>query len=191
VITILVTALGERAGVAFSWLAAVAMWFCGLSAVTWCSRVIYAFARDGGLPVLLSKVSAKHQTPAFAIWSCIAVAFVAAVYGGAYSVVTSISVIALYFSYVIPVYLAWRAKRRGLALKLGPWHLGRYGAAINLIALAWVSFISAILCLPDGMRAGKTVLAFTALLVLWYVSSERRRFRGPAWMRGDQEQSGG
>ena len=51
VIAILITALGERAGSLFSALAAMAMWFCGLSAVTWSSRVIWAFARDDGLPV--------------------------------------------------------------------------------------------------------------------------------------------
>ncbi|MCI0662009.1 MAG: amino acid permease, partial [Acidobacteria bacterium] len=50
VIVILIGALGERAGSLFSALAAMAMWFCGLSAVTWSSRVIWAFARDDGLP---------------------------------------------------------------------------------------------------------------------------------------------
>src|SRR5262245_34190878 len=50
VIAILVGALGERAGILFSAMAAMAMWFCGLSAVTWSSRVIWAFARDEGLP---------------------------------------------------------------------------------------------------------------------------------------------
>ena len=71
---------------------------CGLSAVTWCSRVIYAFRADNGLPAstLWRRVSRKHQTPA-GNWLCVVVAFAAAVYSGAYSVVTSISVIALYF----------------------------------------------------------------------------------------------
>ena len=185
VITILAGALGERAGAVFSWLTVMAMWFCGLSAVTWCSRVLYAFARDEGLPAsrMWRRVSPKHQTPGHAIWLCVTVAFVAAVYSGAYAVVTSISVIALYFSYVIPVYLSWRATRRGEPVERGPWHLGRYHPTINLLAILWVLFISVILSLPDGMRAGRTVLAFTALLVLWFLIRERRRFRGPAWAR--------
>lgn len=182
VFVILQTALGDRAGSAFSALVGVAMWFCGLSAVTWCSRVIYAFSRDGGMPAsnLWKRVSRKHLTPAPAIWLSVVVAFVAAVYSGAYSTVTSISVIGLYFSYVIPVYLSWR-ERKKQRLK-GPWHLGRYSATINLIAMLWVAFISVILSLPDNMRAGKTVLAFALLLVLWYAARERRRFSGPAWM---------
>ena len=77
VITILDTALGPKAGALFSALVAMAMWFCGLSAVTWCSRVVYAFARDNGMPAsgLWKQVSSKHLTPAPAIWLCITVAF--------------------------------------------------------------------------------------------------------------------
>ena len=41
------------------------------------------------------------------------VAFVATISSGTYAVVTSISVIGLYISYIIPVYLAWRAQRLG------------------------------------------------------------------------------
>jgi hypothetical protein len=50
-----------------------------------------------------------------------------------------------------------------------------------LIAIIWVIFISVILSIPDDMRAGKTMLALTLLLGLWYLTHERRRFRGPAW----------
>ncbi|HSE37615.1 MAG TPA: amino acid permease [Blastocatellia bacterium] len=183
VITILDTALGSRAGALFSALVAMAMWFCGLSAVTWCSRVVYAFARDDGLPVsrLWKQVSKKHLTPGPAIWLCIAVAFAAAVYSGAYSVVTSISVIALYLSYTIPVFLALRGRHTDSAGERGPWHLGRYSSIVNVIAIVWVAFISIILSLPEDGRAGKTIAAVTVLLVLWYVISERHRFSGPAW----------
>jgi amino acid transporter len=183
VIAILVSALGARAGSLFSALAAMAMWFCGLSAVTWSSRVIYAFARDEGLPAshLWKRVSKQHLTPAPAIWLCVMVAFLAAVYSGAYSVVTSISVIGLYFSYIIPVCLHWRARSTARQLERGPWHLGRYSAAINGIAVLWVIFISIILSLPDQMRAGKSIAAVTIALGLWYGLRERQRFPGPAW----------
>jgi len=183
VITILETALGSRAGALFSALVVMAMWFCGLSAVTWCSRVVYAFSRDNGLPVskLWKRVSKKHLTPAPAIWLCVAVAFVAAVYSGAYSVVTSISVIGLYFSYTIPVFLALRARLTKREDKRGPWNLGRYSSMVNVIAILWVAFISVILSVPDNGRAGKTIAAVTALLGIWYVLRERHRFTGPAW----------
>jgi amino acid transporter len=191
VITILQTALGERAGSVFSVLVVMAMWFCGLSAVTWCSRVIYAFSRDNGMPAsgLWRKVSKKQLTPAPAIWLSVAAAFLAAVYSGAYSVITSISVIALYFSYVLPVFLCWRARRKGAFVDKGPWHLGRFSSAINLIAIAWVAFISIILSLPDDFRAGKTIAVFTIVLSLWYVARERSRFPGPAFLAMEQGQA--
>src|SRR5262249_2731350 len=95
VIAILSQALGDRAGVALSAIATLAMWFCGLSCVTSCSRAIYAFARDNGLPLssLWKRVSSRHGTPDAAIWSTVLLAFGALVYSGAYSVVTSISVV--------------------------------------------------------------------------------------------------
>jgi amino acid transporter len=182
VIAIFTSALGARAGNLFTALAAMAMWFCGLSAVTWISRTVYAFARDNGLPgsALWRRISV-HQTPAPAIWLAVVFAFFATISAGTYAVVTSISVIGLYFSYLIPVYLAWRARSRGQAVPRGPWHLGRVGPAINLVAMLWVVFISIVLSIPDRMRAGKTIAVVTVLLATWYLVSERHRFRGPAW----------
>lgn len=185
VIAILVGALGERAGSLFSWLAAMAMWFCGLSAVTWSSRVIWAFARDEGLPAssLWKQVSHKHSTPVYTIWLCAIAAFLGAVYSGAYAVVTAISTIGLYISYVIPVFLHLRAGK----LERGPWSLGRYSRALNVVAVLWVVFLSVILCLADA-RTWKSILAVTVLLGLWYWLRERRRFKGPAWSANDAAQ---
>jgi amino acid transporter len=183
VIAILIGALGERAGSLFSALAAIAMWFCGLSAVTWSSRVIWAFARDDGLPGsgIWRRVSRKHLTPAPTIWLCAIAAFLAALSSGAYTVVTSISTIGLYLSYIIPVLLFVSLRARGGSLAMGPWHLGRFRGAINYVAILWVVFLSVILSLPDNMRTGKSIAAVTILLALWYGLIERRRFRGPAW----------
>ena len=183
VITILQTALGSRAGALFSALVAMAMWFCGLSAVTWCSRVVFAFSRDNGMPFskLWKRVSKRHQTPAPALWLCVAIAFVALIYSDAYSVVTSISVIGLYFSYIIPVFLKVRSQLSNGEIARGPWSLGRYSLSINIVAILWVVFISVILSVPDSGRAGKSIAGVAVGLTLWYVLAERRRFTGPAW----------
>jgi amino acid transporter len=193
VIAIFSSALGVRAGSLFTALAAMAMWFCGLSAVTWISRTLYAFARDNGLPgsALWRRVSATHQTPAPAIWLSVVIAFLATISAGTYAVVTSISVIGLYFSYTIPVYLAWRARGRGEAVPRGPWHLGRFGPVVNLVGMLWVAFISIVLSIPDRMRTGKTIAGLTVLLGVWYLVSERHRFRGPAWASSGETASRG
>lgn len=193
VIAILTGGLGERTGTVFAGLAAMAMWFCGLSAVTWSSRTIYAFARDNGMPAsaLWKRVSARFLTPAPAVWLSVIVAVGATVSSGAYAVVTSISVIGLYVSYIIPVYLAWRARGTPAQAPPGPWHLGRSGAPINLIAIVWVLFISIILGIPDNLRAGKTVAGLTLLLAAWYLLRERHRFTGPAWAVAQAERVSG
>jgi amino acid transporter len=187
VIAILTTALGTRAGGLVTALAAMAMWFCGLSAVTWTSRVIYAFARDGGMPLAGAwrRVSPKHLTPAPAIWLSVVVAFVATLSSGTYAVVTSLSVIGLYVSYIIPVFLACRTRGSAMGVAPGPWHLGRYGSAINVVAMIWVVFITVILAIPDDMRAGKTMAGLTLALGVWYLLAERHRFQGPAWTAHD------
>ena len=47
-----------------------AQYLCGLATVTSVSRMIFAFARDGGLPAssLLKTVSPSFRTPVAAIW---------------------------------------------------------------------------------------------------------------------------
>jgi hypothetical protein len=62
-------------------------------------------------------------------------------------------------------------------LPRGPWHLGRFAPAINVIAIAWVLFITVILSIPDGARAGKAMAGLTLLLGVWFAVSERQRFR--------------
>jgi amino acid transporter len=130
---------------------------------------------------LWRRVSARHLTPAPAIWLSVAIAFAATITSGTYAVVTSISVIGLYVSYIVPVFLAWRTRGSAMEVVRGPWHLGRFGSAINVVAMMWVLFITVILALPDDVRAGKTIAALTATLVVWYLAAERRRFRGPSW----------
>jgi amino acid transporter len=181
VIAILRQGLGPSAGAATSLLAAMAMWFCGLSTLTSTSRTIYAFARDEGLPIssLWRRVDARHFTPAPAIWLAVGAALLIAVYGGAYSVVTSMSTVGLYVAYIIPVFLGWRARKANVWTQRGPWHLGSYSNIVNLAAVVWTVFICIILVMPPNQLAGKTMLGVVVLLSVAYCVSERHRFRGP------------
>ena len=52
--------------------------------------------------------------------------------------------------------------------------------------MRWVVFITAILSVPDHMRAGKTIAILTFALSAWYLLAERRRFAGPMWA-GDRQ----
>ncbi|MGH9576381.1 MAG: amino acid permease, partial [Terriglobales bacterium] len=182
-VIILVSALGSAAGTAMSWLAVVAMWFCGLSTITSFSRTIFSFARDGGMPPWLRKVDRTHQTPVAAIWASAIAAFAGVglaemLSTGAYAVVTAISVVALYISYIAPVALAFRARH---SLARGPWNLGAWSAAIQVVAMAWTLFICVILVMPPNQAAGQSLALVSAALAFFYFARGRQAYRGPAW----------
>jgi len=173
-------ALGGRLGGALVWMVIGAMWFCGLSAVTSNSRMLFAFARDGGMPGsrALARVSARHRTPAFAVWTCVVTAFALAIWSRAYTVIVSISTIGLYASYGIPVVLALRARRGGW-LERGPWNVGRWSAMVNAAAVAWIAFITVLFMLPPNQLTGYTFAGLMALLGVYYFAWALRHFEGP------------
>src|SRR5207248_8472188 len=102
---VIVGALGARLGGVMLWMVIGAMWFCGLSTLTSSSRMLFAFARDGGTPAseLLAAVSDRFRTPMYAVWTCAAIAFALAVWSRAFTVIVSISTIGLYASYGLPI----------------------------------------------------------------------------------------
>jgi len=182
VVAILSQALGNRAGAALSAVAVLAMWFCGLSCVTSCSRTIYAFARDNGLPFssLWKRVSPKHATPDAAIWGTVILAFIALVYSGAYSVGTSISVVTFYISYLMPVYLGTR--RPGWQ-KSAVWNLGKYSRLVGYTGLLWGLFIFIVLIMPPNALAGKSLAALIVVLLILYFARARHQYHGPEWAK--------
>ncbi len=182
VLAIVVSALGPRAGNAVLALTVAAMWFCGLSTVTSLSRTFYALARDKGMPLwsLWSRISPRHRTPGPAIWLSVALALAAMVYARAYSVVTAISVIGFYVSYILPVFLGWRKKSRWTNQR-GPWHLGRASNIINALACAWTLLICVVMVMPPNERAGLGTAGVIGFLYLLHRLSGRHEMRKPVW----------
>ena len=167
----------------------VAMWLCGLASITSMARMWYAFARDDGMPGAraLKRVHPTLRTPVWSIVVTSALAVLITLYAAAYSVVTSISTITLYLAYVIPIYLNWRNRRRRTGeyatRATAPWSLGRLGPAINAIAIVWVLVISVVFALPPNELVLWTMLLLGGVLALYWASSARRRFVGPAGLR--------
>jgi amino acid transporter len=176
---VLAGSVGGRMADVLTWIVISAMWFCGLSSVTSNSRMLFAFARDGGAPFspVLAAVSDRFRTPAAAVWACVAAAFLLALWGRAYSVIVSISTIALYAAYGLPIVCALRARRRG-AVERGPWKLGRWSNLVNLVAVAWIAFITVLFMLPPNERTGLTFAALLVGLVALWWGWARARYRG-------------
>jgi amino acid transporter len=163
---------------------------CGLATVTSASRMIFAFARDGGLPAakLLARVSPQHRTPAAAIWTAaiLSLLFVWGAKwlesGGApvYSVVVSCTVIFIFFSYVVPVALGLIAYGGPKWPHMGPWSMGRMGfsffAVLSILAMIVIFVIGV---QPPNQLALNVTIGFLILTALIWFSFERRRFKGP------------
>jgi len=177
---ILETALGGRLGAALVWMVIGAMWFCGLSSVTSNSRMLFAFARDGGAPFSsrLAEVSDRFRTPHWAVWACVAIAFALAVWGNAYSVIVSISTIGLYAAYGLPILLVLVARRRGRAVR-GAFSLGRWSTVINVAAVAWVAFITVLFVLPPNERTGYTFAGLLVGFAVGWPFIKKSGYRGP------------
>lgn len=184
VFAIVQMALGARAGTAVLGLTVLAMWFCGLATVTSLSRTFYAFARDKGMPLaeLWSRISPRHQVPTAAIWLSVALAFAVLIYSGAYAVVTSLSVLGFYLSYIMPVYLGYR--RRSLWIsKRGPWHLSSYSNMMNLLACAWTVFICVIMLMPPNTLPCLGIAGGVGTLYVLHRLTGRHDVRKPVWER--------
>jgi amino acid transporter len=183
-IAILQTALGPKLGNTMAALVSMAMWFCGLATVTSASRTVYSLARDNGMPfaAYFKRVDPKHGTPGPAIWATVGAAMAAMAWTGIVPIVTSLSTVALYLAYVIPVVLGYRSRKEWAGLPV--WSLGKWGRVINLVAIGYGSAACVILAMPPNELAGKTLLGVLAALVVVYLGFVRRDFKGPDWIAG-------
>lgn len=158
----------------------LAQYICGLATVTSISRMIFAFARDKGLPFsnTLAKVSPQWRVPVAAIWvgAALAVAFVA--WADAYSVAVAVTSIALYVSYAMPIAaggLAYGGKWK----EMGPWNMG---PLYRLVALACVLIAGVIFYIGTQPPNDKALLFFgviAAITAIVWFGLEMRRFKGP------------
>jgi amino acid transporter len=145
----------------------------------------YAFARDDGMPGarVLKRIHATTGTPVAATLVTSALAVLICLYAAAYSVVTSISTIALYLAYGIPIWLNVRnrGRRRGefVTGERAPWNLGRWAALINTIAIVWIVVLSVVFVLPPNELVFWTMILVAAGLVAYWRFGARRHFRGP------------
>jgi len=161
------------------------MWLCGLSSITSMSRMWFAFARDDGMPGsgFLKQIHPKYRTPVNSILVTCVIAFLLTVYAAAYYVVTSISTIALYLAYGIPIYLNWRNKRKKqgeyTTPETAPWYLGKWGPFINVIAFIWIGFITILFILPPNELTLWTMVALGIFMVIYWQLGPKHWFEGP------------
>jgi amino acid transporter len=181
--------LGATGGTIVALAVAGAMWLCGLATMTSASRMIYAFARDGGLPFskVWAQVSPRFRTPAYAIWGLTGFATVLTLFVNLFSAVVSIATIALYISYGLPIAARLYSRMRHKNSTVGPWNLGKYSTPIALIALLWITVIVVIFMLPPNQQASIIMAGCLTLLVIRWTFGARQSFTGPTFHEPDTE----
>ncbi|MEO8208733.1 MAG: amino acid permease [Chloroflexota bacterium] len=170
---------------------AIAMSFCGLSSVASAGRMLYAFARDDGMPGSgwLKKVSHKYRTPANALAAMVVGAFILTIVaflaggGTAIVIVTAISTIFLYAAYGITIYLGLTTKEW---ISHRVWSLGRFSRPIAMIALFWVIVLMILFSFPTSGNISITfMLIVLVLLAVYYFAYAKNKFQGPRIMGAD------
>jgi amino acid transporter len=188
VLYILESRLGFVLGTIFFLIAIGAQFFCGMSSITTNSRMIYAFSRDGAVPGSktwhkLDENKIPKNAILFAAVGAFLLALPSVVSQVAYIAVTSIAVIGLYISYIIPIILRLKSKD----FKPGPWNLGKWSKPIGIVATIWVVFITILFMLPTASPVTAqsfnytpvVVLGATALIAVAWLASARKWFKGP------------
>ena len=162
----------------------VANYLCGLACLTSCSRMMYAFSRDGGLPgsSALRKVHATLKTPIIATWVSAILAIAATLYGDAFIVLATGSAVFLYISYVMPVAAGLFAEGKSWKHK-GPFDLKNLSKPIALLAVLGGSILVYVGMQPPNEKVlYLTLIMLGVMAAFWFVFGEKNRFTGPPAM---------
>jgi amino acid transporter len=165
--------------------------FCGNACLTTCSRVVWAFSRDGDLRIsrILRWVHPKWKTPVAAVWFsvfCQIILVLPALYNyTAFAAVISIGVIGLYISYLVPLLLRLTVFRHRWIP--GPFSLGAASIPVACAAVAWICFGTVLFALPQvfpvtGANLNYAPVSVGVVLVLagtWWVFNAKSWFKGP------------
>lgn len=175
--------------------------FCAIACLTSCSRMMFAFSRDGAVPghQYWSKVN-KHQVPANAVLASAIVGVLITLPAlwksprgipTAFYAVVSVGVIGLYLAFLIPIWLRWKV---GNNFVQGAWNLGNKYKWMNLVAIAEIVIMCVYFIMPFEPAAVPGHKDFTWLAVnyapiligltflflwIWWHLSVKKWFTGP------------
>jgi amino acid transporter len=147
---------------------------CALAGMTSLSRMMYAFARDGGIPGAsrwLRQISPKYRTPGAAIalgaLLCIILGWACGANSQAYIILASGCAVFLYVSYIIPIGAGIFAEGKTWTKK-GPFDLGGFSKPVALLAVIGGAVLAFVGFQPPYQLVGEFLAyAIIALLVIW------------------------
>ncbi|KEF51922.1 uncharacterized protein A1O9_11911 [Exophiala aquamarina CBS 119918] len=187
-------ATGSKAGaICLLMFPLICLMFAGISIMTTSSRMVYAFARDGGLPAskYLARVHRKLVVPLNAlIFTAILVIIFGCIFLGstsAYNAIVSASVVALGVTYAIPPAINCLRGRKMLP-ESRPFILpSALGWVCNLVGIAYTILTTILFMFPPvkevtGSNMNYCVAAFAIVFIVsviqWFVDG-RKNYTGP------------
>ena len=172
----------------------ITQFLCGLATVTSASRMLFAFARDGGMPVgskALASVSPKYRTPVTSIWTAtvlsilyvLAVSFIPVAGGSDFSLyfmVVNSTLVFLFLSFTIPLIAGMLAYGTSKWPNAGPWAMsaGLY-KLVTVLSVIGMAVIFYVAIQPPNDTVLVIVAAFVAIAIVLWFAVENRRFEGP------------
>ncbi|KAH6765503.1 hypothetical protein C2S52_016486 [Perilla frutescens var. hirtella] len=165
--------------------------FGGLSITTSAARVVYALARDNGIPFssVWRRLHPKHKVPSNAVWLC---AFICILLGlpvlkvnVVFTAITSICTVGWVGGYAVPIFA--RLVMAESNFNAGPFYLGRARRPICFTAFLWICYTCSVFLLPtfypitwDNFNYAPVALgAGLGLIMLWWLVDARKWFKGP------------
>lgn len=157
----------------------IANYLCGLAGLTSTSRMMFAFARDGGLPAskALSHVSVQYRTPTYATWTSVVIAFLATLYADAFVVLATGCAVFLYISYVMPIAAGIFAEGKSWKEK-GPFNLGAWSKPNAILSVLGAIMLAITGFFPPNERVFYLTVAMVVIMVVLWFAVERNRFEG-------------
>lgn len=155
------------------------------------SRVIWAFAREGGLPEVFARINKRQEIPLNALllsWAC--VCCLSLIYIGNetafYGLCSGVTVVMI-VSYAMPIVLRLIYGFKNIVVPPGPFSLGSWGVPINIFAVCWSTYLFIFLCFPSEMPVTKENMNYASLIFgaclmvtqLTWVLYGRRSYLGP------------
>jgi len=142
----------------------VVNYICALAGLTSTSRMMYAFARDGGLPgsKTLATVSPVYRTPGAAVWTSAALALLSTIYAPYYLVLAVACAVFLYISMVMPIAAGLLAEGSEKWKEKGPFNLGGLSKPNAVLAIIF----GITLAISGFFPPNEKVLHFTLLFIV-------------------------
>lgn len=158
----------------------VANYLCALAGMTSISRMVFAFARDGGLPFhnFLRKVSPTHRTPGNAIWLSAVLAIASTLYSPAFGALAAGCAMFLYISYAMPILAGIFAEGKSWT-EFGPFRLGALSKPIAFLAVLGTGVVAYVCVQPPNDILIKYSIGLIILMAVLWFGVARKHFPGP------------